>query len=448
MIEMKKSNLYGIAAVAFALTQIWVSGPANAISVEQVRKDVSALAGDDTLGRAADGTGIAIAEQYIRDEFKAAGLQPFFGQSYLQTFSLYHYQPRPFAVAINGQALDPAKIFAAGSAAKVEWQKDNIAIIHIGAEDDFRAKLKELNEAGENALVLVNPVHEKLFKGFSHYLATGTRSLSEKPEKALVFALSETPEINRLSVTGGFDKKHITLNNVAAVLEGKSRPDEYVVFSAHHDHIGQQIDPQSGKDNIYNGANDDASGVAAVLNLARYFNNMENRERSILFITFTAEELGLLGSEHFAKTIDADAMVAMFNIEMIGKASQFGPGKMWMTGMDRSNLGDLLNTNLPANLRADNYRIEADPYPDFQLFYRSDNASLARLGVPAHSISSTQIAKDQDYHQVSDEISTLDLGQMTEIIKVLSYVSKPIITGVQTPERIKPLAAKSQGHFF
>ena len=119
-----------------------------------------------------------------------------------------------------------------------------------------------------------------------------------------------------------------------------------------------------------------------------------------------------------------------------------------MTGMERSNLGQLLNLNLTQQLKDENYRIEADPYPDFQLFYRSDNASLARLGVPAHSISSTQISNDQDYHKVSDEISTLDFKQMTDIIKVLSQVSQPFVTAEQTPERIQPLPARSQGHFF
>ncbi|TLU64119.1 M28 family peptidase [Thalassotalea litorea] len=445
---MKRTYQTTFGALALIVAQSLSTVSAAEISIEQVSADVVALAGDNTLGRAADGEGIKLAEKYIADEFKAAGLQPFFGESYFQGFSLYHYQPRPFQIEINGVALSETQAFAVGSAKNIDWQMADSNIIRIGAQQDFRATLGQLNSSGESALVLVDKAHEQLFNGFANYLKSGTKSLTEKNGNALVFALSNEQDIKSLVVSGGFEQKQVTLNNVAGVLKGKTRANEYVVFSAHHDHIGHQDGTDSTEDTIYNGANDDASGVSAVLNLARYYQQFADRERSILFITFTAEEMGLLGSEHFGTTIDAEEMVAMFNIEMIGKASEFGPGKMWMTGMERSNLGQLLNTNLPQQLKDENYRIEADPYPDFQLFYRSDNASLARLGVPAHSISSTQISNDRDYHKVSDEISTLDFNQMTDIIKVLSQVSQPIVNAEQTPERIQPLPARSQGHFF
>ncbi|WP_394175361.1 M28 family peptidase [Thalassotalea litorea] len=448
MITMRKSGQTTLSALALFFAQSLTPVSAAEITVEQVLADVVALASDNTLGRAADGDGIKIAEQYISEEFKAAGLQPFFGQSYLQGFNLFHYQADPFSVAINDTAISPEQFFAVGSADNVDWDQDNVTITRIEKDDDFRAIVTGLNSRGENSLVLVDSVHQQLFNGFANYLKSGTKSLTKRNGNALVLVLTDTQEISQLSVKGGFTQQQVTLNNVAGVLKGKTRPNEYVVFSAHHDHIGFQGETDSGTDTIYNGANDDASGVSAVINLARFYRAMENRERSILFITFTAEEMGLLGSEYFGKTINADEMIAMFNIEMIGKASQFGPGKMWMTGMERSNLGELLNRNLSEPLKQSDYRIEADPYPDYQLFYRSDNASLARLGVPAHSISSTQISNDQDYHQVSDEISTLDFAQMTDIIKVLSHVSQPIVTAEQTPKRIQPLPARSQGYFF
>ena len=330
MNTMNKSCQTNLGAFALLVAQSFTSitpAVAGEISVEQVTADVTALAGDDTQGRAADGKGIKLAEKYIVNEFKAAGLQPFFGQSYLQDFALFHYQLSPFTVKINGTALDEKQFFAVGGAPQVEWQLDNSKITRISAQDDFRAIVSQLNSSGESSLVLVDKTHKKQFDGFANYFKSGTKSLTEKNANALVFALSDEQNVDSLSVTGGFVKKQITLNNIAAVLPGKSRADEYVVFSAHHDHIGYHSEASSDQDSIYNGANDDASGVSAVLNLARYYQTFADRERSILFITFTAEEMGLLGSEYFGKTIEADKMIAMFNIEMIGKASEFGPEK-------------------------------------------------------------------------------------------------------------------------
>ncbi|NVJ89218.1 MAG: M20/M25/M40 family metallo-hydrolase [Flavobacteriaceae bacterium] len=224
-------------------------------------------------------------------------------------------------------------------------------------------------------------------------------------------------------------KKEITSANIIGVLEGKSKKDEYVVISAHYDHLGMK--PNGEGDVIYNGANDDASGVTGVLTLAEYYKKQGN-ERTIVFIAFTAEEMGLVGSTHFGKGIDASKFVAGINLEMIGKTPSFGPNTAWLTGFERSDFGKIVQKNLEGT----GYKLFPDPYIKFRLFFRSDNASLARLGVPSHTFSTTAIDKDKDYHQLSDEAETLNMTIITQTIQAVAKGTQSIINGIDTPSRI------------
>jgi Zn-dependent M28 family amino/carboxypeptidase len=229
-----------------------------------------------------------------------------------------------------------------------------------------------------------------------------------------------------------FDVKGKPANNVVCILPGKSKADEYVIFSAHFDHLGTV---ESGQDKVYNGANDDASGVTAVIALAKYFKELNTNERTIIFVTLTGEEVGGFGSEFFSKNIDADKVVAMFNIEMIGTESKWNKNSAYITGYEKSDFGAILQKNL----KGSNFNFYEDPYPTQQLFYRSDNARLAALGVPAHTISTSKMDSEPNYHKLSDEISTLDLDNMTEIIKAIAISSESIINGIDTPTRVKKL---------
>jgi Zn-dependent M28 family amino/carboxypeptidase len=225
-------------------------------------------------------------------------------------------------------------------------------------------------------------------------------------------------------------KDSITSSNIIGVLEGKSKKNEYVIVSAHYDHLG--VKKEGEGDLIFNGANDDASGVTGVLALAEYFAQKGENERTIVFVAFTAEEMGLIGSTYFGKGIDADKFVAGINLELIGKEPKTGPKTAWLTGFDRSTFGKIIQKNLEGT----GYKLFPDPYVKFNLFFRSDNAALARLGVPSHTFSTTPIDIDKDYHQVSDEAETLDVGIITETIKAVAKGTESIINGKDTPTRV------------
>ena len=131
--------------------------------------------------------------------------------------------------------------------------------------------------------------------------------------------------------------------------------------------------------------------------------------------------------------MDAEKVVAMFNIEMIGTESKWGKNSAYITGFEKTDLGKILQKNLEGS----NFNFYPDPYTDQNLFYRSDNATLARLGVPAHTISTSKMDSEPNYHKVSDEVGTLDLKNMTEIIKSVIVSARSIVGGKDTPTRVK-----------
>jgi Zn-dependent M28 family amino/carboxypeptidase len=269
----------------------------------------------------------------------------------------------------------------------------------------------------------------------------GRKSGTAGIEKAAVYIENEFKKIG-LSTFGDLEnyrqtftfknrrtKEDITSSNIIGVLEGRSKKDEYVIISAHYDHLGMKMSGE--EDLIYNGANDDASGVTGVLALAAYFKEV-GHERTLVFAAFTAEEMGLMGSTHFGKGIDATKFVAGINLEMIGKTPSFGPNTAWLTGFERSDFGTIIQQNLVGT----GYQLFPDPYKKFNLFFRSDNASLARLGVPSHTFSTTPIDVDPDYHQLSDESETLNMTVITQTIQAVAKGTESIINGKDTPTRV------------
>jgi Zn-dependent M28 family amino/carboxypeptidase len=223
------------------------------------------------------------------------------------------------------------------------------------------------------------------------------------------------------------------LNNIAGIIPGKTKATEFVIFSGHYDHLGI-IEADKG-DSIANGADDDASGITAVISLARHYKKLNNNARTLIFVAFTGEESGMLGSKYFSEQMNPDAVTAMFNIEMIGKESKFGKKAAFITGFDQSDFGEILQKNLVGT----GFTFHPDPYKEQNLFYRSDNATLAALGVPAHTISTDKIDVDKFYHTVKDEFETLDVENIKATIEAIALSSRGIVNGTETPRRIPPL---------
>ena len=254
-------------------------------------------------------------------------------------------------------------------------------------------------------------------------------------EKAAKYIESEFERIGLLkfddksSYRQSFKSQGLDLFNVIGFLKGRSKPEEIVVISAHYDHLG--VNEKLKGDKIFNGANDNASGVTAVLAIAEYYSKKVTNERSLLFIAFTAEEMGLIGSKYFGTTIEPENYVAGINIEMIGKESPFGPNTAWLTGFEKTTFGKMIQKNLAGS----EFQVFPDPYDKYNLFYRSDNAALAKLGIPAHTFSTSPMDKDSDYHKVTDEVSTLKPSTITTTIRAIIRGTESIIMGKDTPSR-------------
>lgn len=206
-----------------------------------------------------------------------------------------------------------------------------------------------------------------------------------------------------------FDYKGKTAYNVCGVKKGKT--DKYLGFSGHFDHIG--TNNKSG-DNIYNGADDDASGITTLVGIADYFRN-KKPEFSMVFMAFNGEEKGMLGSKAISTDKNLDPIYnnlsALFNFEMVATESEFGKNALFITGDEFSDLDELFNQNA-----ANGLKIHPDPYASEQLFYRSDNVSFVKKKIIAHSISTADMSKIKHYHQVNDDVSVVDFNNLTQII--------------------------------
>ena len=197
--------------------------------------------------------------------------------------------------------------------------------------------------------------------------------------------------------------------NVVGILRGSdpTAGKDVILLTAHLDHLG--IGPAKNGDRIYNGADDDASGTTAVIELARVFSASARPARTLIFVLFGSEELGGYGNRYFLDhpPVPLERIVANLEFEMIGRRDPALPRDgLWLTGFERSDLGPELARHGAA--------LVADPHPQQNFFKRSDNYSLARRGIVAQTVSSFGL--HPDYHQPSDEMSRIDFPHMTSAI--------------------------------
>ncbi|RFS19033.1 M20/M25/M40 family metallo-hydrolase [Chitinophaga silvatica] len=419
---------------------------AQEVKEKEVKRIVSTLAADDMEGRAPGTPGIEKAAAFISKEFASANLLPLPGESsYLQKFNKYFLSTTSHLLKINGESKDWI-VMPIGNNPDINWTIDgSYTIVHVKDRRDLIKALRS-GTPEKNTLVLIDSSLTEFVSAIHGHFSEKVFDTKEALESAVEKAKSGSQIVAVLEQSPIADDAKIEINikrtisvkpyeNVGGMIKGRSKPNEYVVFSGHYDHLG--ILPPVNGDAIANGADDDASGTTAVIMLAKYFSKLKP-ERSVIFVAFTAEESGGYGSTYFSENLDPDKVIAMFNIEMIGKESKFGKNSAFITGFDRSDFGPILQRNLKGSV----FNFYPDPYPEQDLFYRSDNATLARKGVPAHTISTTQIDKDQYYHTVDDEVETLDIKNITSIIKAIAASSTSIVNGTETPTRIEKESLK------
>ncbi len=428
--------------IALALMATGLSGFAQdvnkLIKQSDVERLIKTLSADDMEGRKTGTPGIDKAATFIEGEFKKIDLQPLKGNTgYRQNFTVYRTTPTQMQVSIEGQPIAPNNIAIAGGA-DFSWKNDaDVQVVKIAAGQNFQTEYRNYIRSGKKTLILIDPQFESIFKQVHSRFAGDNISMKEpiaaNNTQQVVMVLGNFGEVKNFEVNFKTKLDNPPIFNVAGMLPGKSKPDEYVVFSGHYDHLGILRGMEG--DSIANGADDDASGTTAVISLAKYYKKLNDNERTLIFVAFTAEEIGGFGSQYFSKQLDPEKTVAMFNIEMIGKTSKFGENTAFITGYERSDFGEILQRNLDGTA----FKFYPDPYPAQNLFYRSDNATLARLGVPAHTISTDQIDTDKLYHSVKDEFSSLDVTNITATIRAIALSSRSIIAGKDTPKRIAKL---------
>jgi Zn-dependent M28 family amino/carboxypeptidase len=249
-------------------------------------------------------------------------------------------------------------------------------------------------------------------------------------EYLAAFKKGKTPKAT-IDITGT-TRKPLPVKNVVGMMEGTdpALKDEYMILSAHYDHVGVKKDTQ-GQDSIYNGARDNAIGIAAMISAAQYFSEVPPK-RSVLFLACTAEEVGLLGSQWYADhpLLSLDKMA--FNLNCDG-AGYNDTTIVTVIGLERTNAEEEIRSACQA------YGLTAttDPVPEQNLYDRSDNVSFAQAGIPSVNFALGISAFDQEvmkyYHQVADEVESLNFDYLDKFFKAYLQAADNIANMPEKP---------------
>ncbi|RYY39492.1 MAG: M28 family peptidase [Chitinophagaceae bacterium] len=416
-------------AIAFSLSG---SAQQPLIPVSEAMRIETYLASDELAGRRPGTPGSEKAAAFIAEEMRKAGLQPLPGASgFLQEFSVLRPKMTSLKVEMDGAEADPKKVIVITTKKDLKVnEKSGFTVKRIGAADAadqrafFRAAQKALAGTG-GTIVLVDTSFAASFSR----LPGLKRSLFSSAQDVVFLLGSTLPSAYTIKAEHTFTEEKMM--NVVGTLPGKgAAAGQQVIFSGHYDHLG--IGKPVNGDSIYNGANDDASGITSMLLLAQHYAKEKNNARTLLFAAFTAEESGGFGATYFSQQLRPDSVVAMFNIEMVGTESKWGKNSAYITGFEKSSMGAILQEAL----KGSDFNFYPDPYPQQQLFYRSDNATLARLGVPAHTLSTSKMDVEPHYHKPSDEVGTLDMSNLAQVTEAIAKSAATIISGKATPTRV------------
>ncbi len=443
---MKKSPTSGLLAAALAIATatapmaIAQKGPV--VNERDVRAELGFLASDAMQGRGSGSLFEHVAAEYIGTQFMQFGLEPA-GEAnwegkpgYVQTVTTTR----------NTFADNPWVKFGSTT---LEHGKDMLVQRVTG--DKVTGTLQKLNfgdkpDPGAAVFVRVpaDGAPTNLNQAFGAFLTAGASMVlvEETAQSRAGWANAATRKPS-YAVTGAAQKSTaiiVVSKDVAATLAGMANGTsiefggtlaapqvlntwnaigkltgsdpkfaaEVILLSSHLDHLGVRP-TATGDDKIFNGADDDASGSVAVIEMARMLASGKRPKRTVYFTCFGSEESGGGGANFFVNNLPfaKENLVANLEFEMIGRPDEkVKPEELWLTGYDRSNLGP--------ELAKRGAKLVMDPHPDQNFFQRSDNYTLARQGIIAHTVSSFGLHKD--YHQASDELKTINFTHMTQAI--------------------------------
>ncbi len=439
-----KLNKHARAILVFTLMAAAVASVSaqTLIDIKNVRAHMEFLASDAMQGRGSGTQFELLAGHYLASQMKQFGIEPAGDKdalgktTFIQTVNMsrnsFAEPPKILSFSrgknvsfVHGKEMIVLRL----SAEKVGGKLQKIAVgekpakgaIAFVTGENATQKLGELIGSGAAAIVV-----EETPRWRSGWERSAKRKISFStvsgktglPSPAIIVvskdaakALSEVAEGTKIEISGklGEPQTRKTWNSVG-MIKGRDPKlsSEVILLSAHMDHVGVR-ENAPGEDKIFNGADDDASGCVAVLELARVLAKGRSPKRTVYIAFFGSEEAGGFGSKYFVNNLafPKENLVANLQFEMLGRPdAKVAANELWLTGYERSNLG--------SELAKRGAKLVQDPHPTENFFQRSDNYTLAKQGVVAHTVSSFGLHKD--YHRASDEIETIDFEHMTRSI--------------------------------
>jgi hypothetical protein len=499
--DFMKLKAFVLGLFLFGTCTVFAQGPAaqkygSLITESDLKENLSILSSDAMEGRETGTRGQKMAAAFIAAYFEELGLTTPVNGSYFQPVELYKTEPGEVYVKVgqtkhmnfeniaysgsadSGGEISMPVVFA-GKGREEDFAQvdvtDKAALVMLSAEDNFRGIVSKLREKGAKLILVTNANSDDAKKFITQFkaFAGGGRPSAKRPDKAanagsfivtpeiatqllngtsvekLTKAINEDAKKNALkklkpgSITFKTTMNVKTMNtaNVLGYLEGSDKKDEVIVVTAHYDHIGKLRSGQG--DLINNGADDDGSGTVSVLQLAKVFTQAkkdgQGPRRSMLFMTVTGEEQGLLGSAYYAENpvYPLDKTVVDLNIDMIGRRDaqhKDSAPYVYVIGSDKLStelhqLSESIN-KANTNLIFD-YTYNDQNHPD-RLYYRSDHWNFAKNNIP---IIFYFDGIHEDYHRPTDQIEKIEFDLLAKRAQCVFYTAWEI---ANRDQRIMP----------
>jgi hypothetical protein len=443
--------------------------PTPDVTRAELEAHVRFLASDELAGRFTGSPDADRAARYLALVLERQGVEPAGdGGGFLQDVPMSRTRPsklselrctdrtgatsdavfgRDFEAGDSNVTIDSAPVIVAASEEAIPREADRRSVLFVDAPASRRRQWLEKSghPGGEGFAAILEAGSDKPGTPTTELPAASSPTRSrrtneaEKPARIRVrgtlLERLRKGEIERITFASHVEQETVHGANVVGRIRGVS--EEAVVLSAHYDHLDSHRAPAAasnagapvdvGADGIFNGADDDASGVAAVLEIAGALASGEKPELTIVILLATGEEVGLLGTREYLDrpVVPLAKTVANLNFEMIGRPDDLvgGVGKMWLTGHELTNLG-------PAWI-AGGIDVKPDPRPDEHFFQRSDNYAFVVRGVVGQSFSTYNM--HTDYHTPADEADRIDFAHMETCTKIALEAVRTVTDGAIRP---------------